>query len=448
MGDGVDESGVVRRCSPVNGRWYTKQQFQRHFRGLREWDAASSSSRIDGAAFPEAEKEERRRSPHNRRWYTKSQFVMHFGGVREWDQAVQPPASAARPPESPAERRRSPANGMWYTRDEFRRHFKGSQEWDLAATEAQVDPPAPAPPTPADSAERRPSPLNGKLYTKQQFSAYFKGTAEWEAAEQRCLLRGWYRMQKLNDKGSSDKHGDLLCDRAGRILKPAQGGGKLEKEVAAYEHLSQTGLGRFLPACHGRRDLGHSSFIELEDILHGLREPFAAMDVKIGVMTFPDGASEAKREKESRKNIPGTTGCSGFRLTGMVCGSEYSLLPPQVRARGGLTHDAFLREALTPFFADDDVADPASAWSVYNADAAEQVLVELDALVDAAAAGFGGVLRSSSVLLAREMRPGGRVVARLIDLVHFAPAEGADANFVDGLRAFREAVRERREQHR
>ena len=66
--------------------------------------------------------------------------------------------------------------------------------------------------------------------------------------------------------------------------------------------------------------------------------------------------------------------------------------------------------------------------------AATEILAKLKAISAAAEQGFGGTLRAASLLLTREMRPGGHWAVHLIDLAHYTEtAEKRDDNFCDGL---------------
>eukprot|EP01062_Namystynia_karyoxenos_P062123 TRINITY_DN55051_c0_g1_i1.p2 TRINITY_DN55051_c0_g1~~TRINITY_DN55051_c0_g1_i1.p2 ORF type:complete len:433 (+),score=136.85 TRINITY_DN55051_c0_g1_i1:116-1414(+) len=423
-----------RRRSPLNGRMYTKAQFQQHFHGLREWDAAAPGPSEEGPDSAEASAEgtggeERRRSPMNRRYYTQEQFVAHFGGTAEWEAAAptaQVHSTAAAPN---VETRRCPRDGRFHTKEHFLATYGGEEEW-IAAEE-----------------EKRVSPANGRHYTKRQFQTYFRGSREWDAAPpapSAAEMEGWAPLPKANDKGERDKHGVSLKDGNGRMLKPVQTGGRSEVEVAAYEALAQGPLARYLPKCWGLRELQGQTYLELEDLLHGLEEPYAFIDIKIGKKTFEDDAPPDKKEKEMQKNAPGTTGEIGYRLVGVRCGSTYELMPAQIKARGGLRQFAFIQEAVTPFFSDAEHSDPASFWPAFNCKAMDKVLQELRQLADIAAKGFGASLRAASIFMAREMKEDSEPRVRLIDFAHYSPCEDVDENFVEGLRAVINAFEERR----
>lgn len=170
----------------------------------------------------------------------------------------------------------------------------------------------------------------------------------------------------------------------------------------------------------------------------------AFMDVKIGKKTYEEDASEEKKAKEMAKLTPGTTGEQGYRLVGVQAGLRYGMISAAIKVRGGLSTDAFIQEGITPFFADGEVADPASAWPAFSVPAVDESLVALDKLQAVVDAGYGGVMRAASVFMGREMKPGGKSCVRVIDLAHFTPSAGVDDNFAEGLRAFIAVLRQRR----
>eukprot|EP01065_Artemidia_motanka_P023319 TRINITY_DN27855_c0_g1_i1.p1 TRINITY_DN27855_c0_g1~~TRINITY_DN27855_c0_g1_i1.p1 ORF type:complete len:293 (+),score=116.70 TRINITY_DN27855_c0_g1_i1:56-880(+) len=250
----------------------------------------------------------------------------------------------------------------------------------------------------------------------------------------------WYPLEKLNDKGGRDTHGSPLTDRDGRMLKPLQKGDRLQRELDTYAELRKGPLAPFLAGCYGTQEVGGQAYLELEDLTHGIDQPRAIMDIKIGRLTFEDDEDPDKIAKQLRKNPEGSTGALGFRLVGVSAG-QYRLLPFELRARcpegiGAQTPDEFIREGVMPLcYAGGDLPDAAAAKQSFSTAALREIIVELRRVLEVAEAGFGGQLRAASLFLARELKEGGRLRVRLIDLAHYSPASGVDENFTEGLRA-------------
>ncbi|KAJ9464203.1 Inositol polyphosphate multikinase alpha [Diplonema papillatum] len=265
------------------------------------------------------------------------------------------------------------------------------------------------------------------LAKSPDFDQNYKAFKDWDD------LRPWQVLSKLNVKQAHglDKHGIILTNSRGRILKSGQHG-KFEREIEAMQSLAESRLGSFLPKCYGERELAGGTYIEMEDLLHGLHKgskAVASMDIKMGVKTWDESASPDKQQRERVKITPGTTAELGYRLVGMDAGREV-VKHYDVTARGGLTRAEFKELACLPFFRDTDEC-PAQ---VTTGRALGIVISKLTELLEIVEAGYGGVIRAASVFLGRELRPQGRVVVKLIDLAHFTPGDGIDDNLADGLR--------------
>jgi len=253
--------------------------------------------------------------------------------------------------------------------------------------------------------------------------------------------------QPFNDKVGGRHAPMLFCTDSGRLLKPLDQGARSQREVEAYQRLRTTPLGPFLASFYGTQTVADQCYMEIDNATHGLQRPIATIDIKLGKKTWEDDAPPEKiaRAQKKLEFLKDSSARDGFRVVGMSAG-DLKLNHDNLLARKSVLTEEFGAWLLPAFFAvapgyDELPEGPAGSCQpddqgcTVDAAGARAVLEQLRCLLAAVEAGFGGVLRSSSVLVVREMRSGGKWVVRLIDLAHFVPCEGdaRDSNLCDGL---------------
>ena len=104
---GSDGTSSLAVCSPKrrasDGQMYTQTEFEAHYGGVAEWEAAAASSGGEGgidAGDEDAEGGDRvaRESVPKRRasdgiMYTQADFEAHYGGLAEWEAAADLPVA-------------------------------------------------------------------------------------------------------------------------------------------------------------------------------------------------------------------------------------------------------------------------------------------------------------------------------------------------------------------
>eukprot|EP01060_Flectonema_neradi_P022700 TRINITY_DN30935_c0_g1_i1.p1 TRINITY_DN30935_c0_g1~~TRINITY_DN30935_c0_g1_i1.p1 ORF type:complete len:258 (+),score=33.26 TRINITY_DN30935_c0_g1_i1:49-822(+) len=241
---------------------------------------------------------------------------------------------------------------------------------------------------------------------------------------------GWKVVDKLNAKTKTgvDKHGEMYA-KEGRLLKPHQGATKTRLEVEAFAQLGTTELSKYIPTFYGITEYSGTAFLEMEDVFCGLEEPFATCDIKMGKKTYSDNASDEKKAKESKKIYPGKCSEIGFRAVGLSC-LEHSLHHTEIVERKDLTPTEFNDLVLRKFFSSSNTFDGSISCDI------NYFISELEEILRIIKSGYGGILRASSILLARRLVPNSsQSVVKLIDFANFTPTEGIDTNLVEGLEA-------------
>ena len=220
----------------------------------------------------------------------------------------------------------------------------------------------------------------------------------------------WGVGEKLNRKQASgtDKHGNVVTNSRGRLLKPAQQPQKMAREIAAYKFLGEhEEFKHFLPKFYGDRLFKGEPHIEMENLLWRTQGPVASVDIKVGRKTWDDDAPEAKRLKESAKIVEGCCSDLGFRLVGLRAGASHALTHVQIRERKDLTREEFKAEGMLPFFRKTEGSDEIDVRTL------KRVLKKCADLLAIVEKGYGGTLRAASLFMAREMRPAGRMVFKV-----------------------------------
>jgi len=246
------------------------------------------------------------------------------------------------------------------------------------------------------------------------------------------------------------KNGPMLVSRDGsRLLKPLDQGSASQREVEAYQILRVTPLGSFFSGFHGIQTVADQCYMELDCAIHGMRRPIAIIDVKLGRKIWEHDAPAEKIADQEKKidSIHKDSRKDGFRVSAMSAG-DLKLNKENLQVRNGVLTEEFGAWLLPAFFAvapgygalpegPTGSSRPDDKGCTVDTAAARATLEQLQRLAAAAESGFGGVLRSSSVLVAREMRSGGTLVVRLIDLAKFTPYEASnvrDSNLCCGLK--------------
>lgn len=105
------------------------------------------------------------------------------------------------------------------------------------------------------------------------------------------------------------------------VLKPMMKPELFRREVQFYEEVTRQNLPllKCLPAFHGVVQLTGHSFMALQDLTRGFRQP-SLIDIKMGRQTFEPSASEDKKARELSK-FPHQHSL-GFRITGMKVWNE------------------------------------------------------------------------------------------------------------------------------
>jgi len=205
-----------------------------------------------------------------------------------------------------------------------------------------------------------------------------------------------------------------------------------------------------LSGFHGIQTVADQCYMELDCAIYGMRRPIAALDIKLGRKTWEDDAPAEKianGEKKFDSIYKDSSVKDGFRVAGMSAG-DLKLNKENLQARKSVLTEEFGAWLLPAFFAvapgygalpegPTGSSRPDDKGCTVDTAAARATLEQLQRLAAAAESGFGGVLRSSSVLVAREMRSGGTLVVRLIDLAKFTPYEASnvrDSNLCCGLK--------------
>ncbi|CAE7550287.1 ZFP36 [Symbiodinium natans] len=250
------------------------------------------------------------------------------------------------------------------------------------------------------------------------------------------------------DGKAGGAHAPMMTNADGsRILKPLDQGDRCSREIEAYRSLACSSLAPFLCACHGTCKVQGAEYMELDSAYFGMTGATATLDIKIGKTTWEDQADPAKIAKESKKFeevYSASSAMDGFRVAGMKAG-ELVLNSTNLKARFSLKTHEFGEWLLPGFVASAPgfgplpegsagMCRPDSRGCELDMKAATEILAKLKAISAAAEQGFGGTLRAASLLLTREMRPGGHWAVHLIDLAHYTEtAEKRDDNFCDGL---------------
>lgn len=149
---------------------------------------------------------------------------------------------------------------------------------------------------------------------------------EIRASEVRPLLT-----QIAGHGSENDGRRGLLMHESGLVLKPVQDPPKGTREVAFYNHLSNSTdpvdmrLARLTAKFFGtesvrQAELGVSDYLVLENLTEGFLKP-CVMDVKIGSKTYGPDATEAKKMQEDAK-YTGTKQPFGFSVLGIISHNE------------------------------------------------------------------------------------------------------------------------------
>ena len=247
----------------------------------------------------------------------------------------------------------------------------------------------------------------------------------------------WTAIEKLNAKTKSgkDKHGEIYIKKD-RLLKPCQCGKRTKMEVEAFTFLARTELAKFIPRYWGTTKYNGGDYLEMENLFYGMEEPYASCDIKMGRKTYSDSATDEKKAKEAKKVFPGKCSELGFRAVGLSC-LDHTIHHTDIVSRQDLTKKEFINLILKKLFSS------STSFDGQLSDDINYFISELQKILQIMKSGYGGILRASSLLLARQITStSSRNIIKLIDFAHFTPTTEVDTNFVEGLEALLECFYE------
>jgi len=245
---------------------------------------------------------------------------------------------------------------------------------------------------------------------------------------------GLAQLDAVGGHGSKKDKGPPILMRGSQILKPFQaaqpGKGKSRGELEAdfYKQVTDEDmpLRKLIPAYYGVEEIDGSSYLVMENLTHGLKEP-CVLDLKMGQQTYDETATPAKIEREKKKYPPQEA--IGFRIVGMRVARPFSGEEPWKATREwcmSITEES-MQNAIEQYFFD---------GRVVRFGLVEQLIHKLQDIAQTLRSFAKWRMYGSSLLVvydAAAERPTIRV--RMIDFAHIFPIKdgGVDHGYLHGV---------------